>query len=64
MNSYQILNNGEPMGIQGTFDYIVNAIRNLESNLDRATQHSPFTVALVNTQAKITKNLVETTNTK
>jgi hypothetical protein len=64
MNSYQILKNGEPMGIQGTFDYIVNAIRNLESNLDRTTQHSPFTVALVNTQAKITKNLVETTNTK
>lgn len=58
MNSYQILKNGEPMGIQGTLDYIVNAIRNLESNIDRATQHSPFTIALVNTRAKITKNLV------
>lgn len=58
MNSYQILKNGKPMGIQGTFDYIVNAIRNLESNLDRATQHSPFTIELINTQAKITKNLV------
>ena len=46
------------MGIQGTFDYIVNAIRNLESNLDRSTQHSPFTIMLVNTKAKITKNLV------
>ena len=53
MNSYQILKNGEPMGIQGTFDYIVDAMRNLESNLDRATQHSPFTIVLVNTQAKI-----------
>lgn len=58
MNSYQILKNGEPMGIQGTFDYIVNAIRNLESNLDRATQHSPFTVMLVNTQAKITNTIL------
>ena len=64
MKSYQILKNGEPAGIVGTLDYIVNAIRNLESNLNRASEHSPFTVALVNTQAKITKNLVETTNTK
>ena len=58
MNSYQILKNGEPMGIQGTLDYIVNAIRNLESNLDRATQHSPFTIELINTKAKITNTLV------
>jgi len=46
------------MGIQGTFDYIVNAIRNLESNLDRATEHSPFTVVLVNTKAKITNTIL------
>ena len=46
------------MGIQGTFDYIVNAIRNLESNLDRATQHSPFTIELINTKYKITNTLV------
>jgi hypothetical protein len=58
MNSYQILKNGEPMGIQGTFDYIVNAIRNLESNFDRATQHSPFTIELINTKVKITNTLV------
>lgn len=53
MNSYQILKNGEPMGIQGTFDYIVNAIRNLESNLDRAIQHSPYTIARINRVAKL-----------
>ena len=58
MNSYQILKNGEPIGIQGTFDYIGNAIRNLESNLDRATQHSPFTIELINTKYKITNTLV------
>ena len=47
MNSYQILNNGEPAGVVGTLDYIVIALRNLESNIDRATTHSPYTIALV-----------------
>ena len=53
MTSYQILKNGEPAGIVGTLDYIVNAIRNLESNLDRATEHSPYTIALVERIVKI-----------
>jgi hypothetical protein len=53
MTSYQILKNGEPAGIVGTLDYIVSAIRNLESNLDRATEHSPYTIALVERSAKI-----------
>jgi len=53
MTSYQILKNGEPAGIIGTLDYIVNAIRNLESNLDRATEHSPYTIALIKRTAKM-----------
>ena len=53
MTSYQILKNGEPAGIVGTLDYIVNAIRNLESNLDRATEHSPYTIELVKRTAKL-----------
>lgn len=53
MNSYQILKNGEPAGIVGTLDYIVNAIRNLEENLDRLSEHSPYTIALVNRVAKL-----------
>jgi hypothetical protein len=47
MNNYQILKHGEPAGIVGTLDYVIKAIRNLESNLDRAVEHSPFTISLV-----------------
>jgi hypothetical protein len=53
MISYQILKNGESAGIVGTLDYIVNAIRNLESNLDRETEHSPYTIALVKRTARM-----------
>ena len=53
MTSYQILKNGETAGIIGTLDYIVNAIRNLESNLDRATEHSPYTIELLERIVKI-----------
>lgn len=53
MTSYQILKNGEPAGIVGTLDYIVNAIRNLESDLDRVTEHSPYTIELVKRTAKM-----------
>jgi len=53
MTSYQILKNGEPAGIVGTLDYIVNAIRNLESNLDRASEHSPYTIELIKQTAKL-----------
>ena len=53
MNSYQILKNGKPAGVVGTLDYIVKAIRNLEENLDRASEHSPYTIARVNRFAKL-----------
>ena len=53
MKSYQILKNGEPAGIVGTLDYIVNAIRNLESSLNRASEHSPYTIEKVNRVFKL-----------
>jgi len=53
MESYQILKHGQPAGIVGTLDYIVKAIRNLEENLDRASEHSPFTIARVNRVARL-----------
>jgi|TARA_B110000444_G_C18851550_1_gene606087 hypothetical protein len=51
--AYQILKSGKAMGIIGDLDYIINAIRNLESNLDKAITHSPFTIGLVNRIAKL-----------
>ena len=64
MNSYQILKNGEPAGVVGTLDYIVKAIRNLEENLDRASEHSPYTIARVNTtNTKYPNRNTEITNT-
>ena len=53
MESYQILKHGEPAGVVGTLDYIVKAIRNLEENLDRLSEHSPYTIARVNRFAKL-----------
>lgn len=64
MNSYQILKNGEPAGVVGTLDYIVKAIRNLEENLDRLNEHSPYTIARVNTtNTKYPNRNTEITNT-
>jgi len=51
--TYQVLKSGKAMGIIGNLDYIINAIRNLESNLDRAITHSPFTIGLINRIAKL-----------
>jgi hypothetical protein len=51
--TYQVLKSGKAMGIIGDLDYIVNVIRNLESNLDRAITHSPFTIGLINRIAKL-----------
>ena len=60
MESYQILKNGQPAGIVGTLDYIVKAIRNLEENLDRLSEHSPYTIARVNRVAKLNTEIVNT----
>jgi hypothetical protein len=51
--TYQVLKSGKAMGIIGNLDYIVNVIRNLESNLDKAITHSPFTIGLINRIAKL-----------
>lgn len=51
--TYQVLKSGKAMGIIGNLDYVVNVIRNLESNLDRAITHSPFTIGLINRIAKL-----------
>jgi hypothetical protein len=51
--TYQVLKSGKAMGIIGNLDYIINVIRNLESNLDRAITHSPFTIGLINRIAKL-----------
>lgn len=53
MTSYQILKNGEPAGIVGTLDYIINAIRLLESNLNRSAIHSPYTIGLIKQIAEL-----------
>ena len=45
--TYQVLKSGKAMGIIGNLDYIINVIRSLESNLDRAITHSPFTIGLI-----------------
>ena len=51
--TYQVLKSGKAMGIIGNLDYIINVIRSLESNLDRAITHSPFTIGLINRIAKL-----------
>ncbi len=44
MKTYQVLKNGEPLGIIGTLEYIIIAIRGLEENLNRLEEHSPYTI--------------------
>ena len=49
LNNYQVLENGEPVAdLTGTLEEVVNMIRFLESFIDRATQHSPFTIGKKN----------------
>ena len=45
METFQILKNGEPMGIQGNFEYILIVIRGLEESINRLTEHSPYTIS-------------------
>jgi hypothetical protein len=45
---YQILRNGKAMkGSSGTLRHVVNMIRLMEMDIDRLTQHSPFTIGKV-----------------
>lgn len=45
METFQILKNGKPMGIQGNFEYILIVIRGLEESINRLTEHSPYTIS-------------------
>jgi len=47
MKTYQVLKNGEPLGIIGTLEYIIIAIRGLEESLNRLENHSPYTIEKV-----------------
>lgn len=51
--TYQVLKSGKVIGIIGTLDYIINAIRLLESNLNRSAIHSPYTIGLIKQIAEL-----------
>ena len=44
LNNYEVLKNGKSVGVIGTLEMVIHVIRNLESMIDRATQHSPYTI--------------------
>ena len=45
---YEVLRNGTPMkNSQGNLQQVVALIRLLETDIDRFTQHSPFTIGKV-----------------
>ena len=44
---YQVLKNGEPTGVEGDLDLVIHVIRHLEAMIDRATEHSPYTIGRV-----------------
>jgi len=45
LNNYQVLENGKPLAdMTGTLEQVIKMVRFLEAFLDRATQHSPFTI--------------------
>ena len=42
---YQVLRDGEPLkGSEGSLQKVIALIRYLEMDMDRFTQHSPFTI--------------------
>ena len=48
LNNYTVLKGGKPMGsFIGTLNQCVEAIRILESDLDRYAQHSPYTIGKI-----------------
>ena len=44
MKNYEVLKNGKSIGIAGTLALVVEAIRDLESDMNRLTDHSPYTI--------------------
>jgi hypothetical protein len=45
---YEVLKNGKPTGVIGDMELVVHVIRHLEAMIDRATQHSPYTIGKKN----------------
>ena len=44
MQNYEVLKNGESIGLEGTLQVVIELIRDLESDLNRLTEHSPYTI--------------------
>jgi|TARA_R110001583_G_scaffold70887_1_gene200129 hypothetical protein len=44
MKNYEVLKNGKSIGITGSLALVVEAIRDLESEMNRLTEHSPYTI--------------------
>ena len=49
LNNYQVFEHGKPLAdLTGTLEEVVRMVRFLESFIDRAKQHSPFTIGKKN----------------
>jgi hypothetical protein len=44
MKNYEVLKNGKSIGISGSLSLVVEAIRDLESEMNRLAEHSPYTI--------------------
>ena len=44
---FEVLKNGESTGVIGNIELVVHVIRHLEAMIDRATEHSPYTIGKV-----------------
>jgi hypothetical protein len=47
MKKYEVLKNGDSTGVIGSMELVVHVIRHLESMIDRAKEHSPYTIGKV-----------------
>jgi hypothetical protein len=47
METFQILKNGAPLGIEGNWKYIMIAIRGLEEKINLVKENSPYTIERV-----------------
>ena len=56
MELYEILKNGKSTGLRtNDLDLIVATIRQLESSIDRLTEHSPYTIGKVQAIARMVR---------
>jgi len=47
MKNYEVLKNGKSIGLEGTLRVVIELIRDLESDMNRLTEHSPYTIGQV-----------------